>query len=210
MATVPPNGIILEASGLTKHFGGVPALHDVGFVARKGQVDGPDRPQRRGEDDLHQLPDRPAQAGRRIHGFDGRELFGLSRHRIARLGIARTFQNLAALPRLSVLDNVLCGFRGSRRLVLEAFLRTPSLRHRERRLRLAALEALDTFGLADRAEWRPERSPTGRRSVWSWRAPLSSGPRLLLLDEPVAGPQPRRDGAGGHAHPADSAHAAPR
>jgi len=37
MATVPPNGIILEASGLTKHFGGVPALHDVGFVARKGR-----------------------------------------------------------------------------------------------------------------------------------------------------------------------------
>ncbi len=188
MATLPPNGILLEARGLTKHFGGLPALEAVGFAARKGQVTALIGPNGAGKTTVINCltgllrPD----AGSMV--FDGVELTGLPSHRVARLGISRTFQNLRLFARLSVLDNVLTGLSiQAGDSILEAFLRTPSLRHRERRLRLAALEALDTFGLADRAE-RPAGSLSyGEKKRLELARAFVSGPRLVLLDEPVAG-----------------------
>ncbi len=120
--------------------------------------------------------------------FDGVELSGLPPHRIARLGISRTFQNLRLFGRLSVLDNVLCGLSTQAGdSILEAFLRTPALRHRERRLRLAALEALDTFDLAERADTPASLLSYGEKKRLELARAFVSNPRLIFLDEPVAG-----------------------
>jgi len=191
MTSVDPNGITLQASGLTKHFGGLPALHEVGFVARKGRVTALIGPNGAGKTTFINCLTGVLRPDRGSIIFDGQELFGLPSHRIARLGVARTFQNLRLFARLSVLDNVLCGLSTTAGdSFLEAFLRTPSLRHRERRLRLAALEALDTFGLAGRADWRAQALSYGERKRLELARAFVSGPRLLLLDEPVAGLNP--------------------
>ena len=191
MSDVAPNGIIPHASGLTKRFGGLPALHEVGFLARKGQVTALIGPNGAGKTTFINCLTGVLRPDRGSMVFDGRELAGLSPHRIARLGIARTFQNLRLFARLSVLDNVLCGLSAmAGDSYLEAFLRTPSLRHRERRLRLAALEALDTFGLSAKADWLADALSYGEKKRLELARTFVSAPRLILLDEPVAGLNP--------------------
>ena len=188
MSDVAPNGIILQASGLTKYFGGLPALHEVGFAARKGHVTALIGPNGAGKTTFINCLTGLLRPDKGSMIFDGRELSGLSPHRIARLGISRTFQNLRLFGKLSVLDNVLCGLSATAGdSFLEAFLRMPSLRHRERRLRLAALEALDIFGLAERANWRAHALSYGEKKRLELARAFVSGSRLVLLDEPVAG-----------------------
>ncbi len=188
MSDVALNGIILQASGLTKHFGGLPALHEVGFVARKGHVTALIGPNGAGKTTFINCLTGLLRPDKGSMVFDGRELSGLSPHQIARLGISRTFQNLRLFGKLSVVDNVLCGLSTmAGDSFLEAFLRTPSLRHRERRLRLAALEALDTFGLADRADVPASALSYGEKKRLELARAFVSGSRLVLLDEPVAG-----------------------
>jgi ABC-type branched-subunit amino acid transport system ATPase component len=191
MVTANSNGIILQTSGLTKHFGGLPALSEVRFSARKGEVTALIGPNGAGKTTLINCltgllsPDRGSMV------FNDHELSGLPPHRIARLGISRTFQNLWLYPRLSVLDNVLCGLSAQAGdSFLEAFFRTPALRHRERRLKLTALEALDTFGLSAKADRPAGGLSYGEKKRLELARAFVSSPRLVLLDEPVAGLNP--------------------
>jgi ABC-type branched-subunit amino acid transport system ATPase component len=191
---MPPPGsdlTLLRTVDLTKHFGGLPALEGVGFSAERGHVTALIGPNGAGKTTFINCltgiltPDRGSMI------FDGQELSGLAPHRIARLGVSRTFQNLRLFSGLSVLDNVLCGLsRTAGDSYFEAFIRTPSLRHRERRLWLTALEALDTFGLADRALVPSDALSYGEKKRLDLARAFVSGPKLVLLDEPVAGLNP--------------------
>jgi ABC-type branched-subunit amino acid transport system ATPase component len=163
-------------------------LHEVGFSARKGEVTALIGPNGAGKTTFINCLTGLLRPDRGCMAFDGLELSGLSPHVIARLGISRTFQNLRLFPALSVLDNVLCGLSTQAgESFLEAFLRTPSLRHRERRLRLAALEALDVFDLSAKTEWPAGALAYGEKKRLELARAFVSGPRLVLLDEPVAG-----------------------
>jgi branched-chain amino acid transport system ATP-binding protein len=191
MGTVNGNGTLLQTAGLTKHFGGLPALHEVKFSAGKGEVTAVIGPNGAGKTTFINCLTGILRPDRGSMVFDGRELSGLPPHRIARLGISRTFQNLRLFPALTVLDNVLCGLSAQAGdSLLEAFFRTPGLRHRERRLRLVALEALDIFGLADRAEQSAGGLAYGDKKRLELARAFVSRPKLVLLDEPVAGLNP--------------------
>jgi branched-chain amino acid transport system ATP-binding protein len=191
MGTETSNGTILRTSGLTKHFGGLPALYEVGFSAEKGKVTAVIGPNGAGKTTFINCLTGVLRPDRGSMVFDGIELMGLAPHRIARLGISRTFQNLRLFPGLSVLDNVLCGLSAKAGdSFLEAFFRTPSLRHRERLLRLTALEALDTFDLSARAEWPAGVLAYGDKKRLELARAFVSKPKLILLDEPVAGLNP--------------------
>jgi len=180
--------ILLEISGLTKHFGGVPALQGVSFSAAAGQVTALIGPNGAGKTTLLDCLSGVLPADQGAVLFQGENLAGLPAHRVARLGVARTFQNLRLFPRLSVLDNVLTGLtRQAESSLLQALLRPPALRHRERRLRLTALESLDTFGLADKAELPAGVLPYGDKKRVELARAFVSQPVLTLLDEPVAG-----------------------
>ncbi|MDX1606318.1 MAG: ABC transporter ATP-binding protein [Candidatus Competibacterales bacterium] len=179
---------MLEVTGLTRRFGGLPALDAVGFRLERGQVTALIGPNGAGKTTLINCvtgADRP-DAGQVV--FAGEEITGRPAHQIARLGIARTFQNLRLFPRLSVLDNVLCGLtvEGGRSM-LGALLRPPQVRSRERRLRLKAMAALDRFGLAELADWPVGVLAYGDRKRVELARAVVGEPRLLLLDEPVAG-----------------------
>ena len=181
----------LQITHLSKHFGGLPALSEVSFQVAPGQVTALIGPNGAGKTTLINCltgvlrPD----GGEII--FDGVNIAGLPAHRIARLGITRTFQNLRLFPRLSVLDNVLCGLTTlAGDSLFQALLRPPGLRHRERRLKLTAMEALDTFGLADKAALPAAVLPYGDKKRLEMARAFVSQPRLTLLDEPVAGLNP--------------------
>lgn len=120
--------------------------------------------------------------------LEGRAIENRPAHRIAALGVARTFQNLKLFERLSVLDNVLAGLTvKAERSYLKSMLRLPALRHQERQLRLRALESLDNFGLARKAEWPASALSYGEKKRVEMARAFVGQPRLVLLDEPVAG-----------------------
>jgi len=185
------NNPLLQITHLSKHFGGLPALAKVSFGVEKGQVTALIGPNGAGKTTLINCLTGVISPDHGEIWFDGKNLAGLPAHRIARLGVSRTFQNLRIFTRLSVLDNVLCGLTAQAGdSVLQALLRPPGLRHRERRLRLAAMEALDTFGLADKAELPAGVLPYGDKKRLEMARAFVSQPVLTLLDEPVAGLNP--------------------
>jgi branched-chain amino acid transport system ATP-binding protein len=182
---------ILQISGLSKHFGGLPALDDVSFLAARGQVTALIGPNGAGKTTLINCLTGVIRPDAGAIRFEGADIAGQPAHRVARLGITRTFQNLRIFPRLTVLDNVLCGLTvEAGASMLEALLRPPGLRHRERRLKLTALEALDAFGLADKAGWPVGVLPYGDKKRVEMARAFVSQPVLTLLDEPVAGLNP--------------------
>ncbi len=182
---------LLQINHLSKHFGGLPALDQVNFAVEKGQVTALIGPNGAGKTTLINCLTGVIRPDAGDVLFDGVNIAALPAHRIARLGISRTFQNLRLFPRLSVLDNVLCGLTPQAGdSLLQALLRPPGLRHRERRLRLTALEALDQFALADKAGLPAGVLPYGDKKRLEMARAFVSQPLLALLDEPVAGLNP--------------------
>ena len=161
---------ILKVSGLRCRFGGLKAVDDVSFRGA-GRHSGPDRTERRGQDHAVQPAGRVGGAqGGRIE-LDGRDVTGLRPHRIAALGMTKTFQNVALFPEMTVLDNVLVG---------------GLLRHDVPRARQLAAQCLDRVGLsAIMGKLAADLSFPEQARVELARA-LCTGPRVFLLDEVMA------------------------
>ncbi|PLY02450.1 MAG: high-affinity branched-chain amino acid ABC transporter ATP-binding protein LivG [Desulfuromonas sp.] len=179
---------MLKLDGVSKNFGGLPALSEVSFTVPQGQLTALIGPNGAGKSTLINCITGVLQPTRGAIRFRDEEIAGLPPHTISRRGVARTFQNLKIFPRLTVLDNVLTGLTnegGSSMLM--AMLRLPYLRHRERRLKLRALEALDRFQLADKANWPAGVLAYGDKKRVELARATVGNPQLLLLDEPVAG-----------------------
>jgi len=179
---------MLQLEGISRHFGGLPALDGVAFAVPRGRVTALIGPNGAGKSTLINCITGADQPTGGTVLFRGQNITGLPAHRVSRLGISRTFQNLRVFPRLSVLDNVLCGLTGEGgRSMIMAMLRLPALRHRERLLRLRAMEALDRYQLSDKATWPAAILAYGDRKRVELARATVSRPELLLLDEPVAG-----------------------
>jgi branched-chain amino acid transport system ATP-binding protein len=179
---------LLRVSELSLRFGGVEALAGVAFDVEAGSIVGLIGPNGAGKTTLFNCISRLYAPDRGDIRFRGRSILGLPPHRIARLGIARTFQNLALFPSLSVLDNVLVGGHcRSRSDFLSDALRLPWVSRAERRARRRAEALLSETGLKDVAA-----TPVGaltfamQKRVELARA-LAIEPTLLLLDEPAGG-----------------------
>jgi branched-chain amino acid transport system ATP-binding protein len=179
---------ILTAEGLTKHYGGVPALDGASFTLARGKVTALIGPNGAGKTTLVNCLSGVLRPDAGSVTFDGREIGNLRADRIAALGMARTFQNLRIFTRLSVLDNVLTGLTiQANRSIVKAILRPPSIRNRERLLALKARAALDAVGLSDKADWPAGALAYGDRKRVEMARAFVSDPLLTLLDEPVAG-----------------------
>ena len=190
-----PEKALLQIQGVSKHFGGVPALAEVSFTAAAGEVTALIGPNGAGKTTLLNCLSGVLSPDGGAIWFHGTNLAGLPAHRVARAGIARTFQNLRLFPRLSVLDNVLCGLTVEASDSLwQALLRPPGLRHQERRLKLAALEALDRFGLTGKMDLPAGVLAYGDKKRVELARIFVSHPVLALLDEPVAGLNPEETG----------------
>jgi branched-chain amino acid transport system ATP-binding protein len=164
---------LLAVEELRAEFGGIVALADLSFSVEQGQICALIGPNGAGKTTLFNCVSRlyEPKSGRII--FDGRNLLALPAHRIARAGIARTFQNLALFPGLSVLDNVLVGAYSSRQ--------------RGAKQRKAARDVLDKLSLGALADRNAAGLPYGTLKRVEIARALAAQPRLLMLDEPAAG-----------------------
>jgi len=123
--------------------------------------------------------------------LDDQDVTGLPSHKVARLGIARTFQTTQLFPEASVLDNVIVGRRlHTRSNVFDAVLRSPRHRREEELSREKALEALSFTGAGDLAEVLVANISQEARKRVAIALALATEPRVLLLDEPAAGINP--------------------
>ena len=179
---------MLELKHVNKWFGGLPALRDVSFGVQRGRITALIGPNGAGKSTLINCISGVDRAGAGEVLLEGQAIESLPAHEIAVLGVARTFQNLKLFARLSVLANVLTGLTVSaERSFALSMLRLPALRNQERQLRLKALEALDDFGLAEKAHWPAAALSYGEKKRVEMARAFVGDPRLVLLDEPVAG-----------------------
>lgn len=185
MSASPP---LLEAQGLTKRFRGVTAVDDVGLAAHEGEILGVIGPNGAGKTTLFNLLTGALSADCGRICWSGRDVTGWPVHRIARLGVARTFQNARLFREMTALENAMVGAHARGRSgYLTSLLRLPSSRRDERDLADRAHLALAHVGLADVAERRAGELPTGQQRLLAIARALASEPELLLLDEPAAG-----------------------
>jgi branched-chain amino acid transport system ATP-binding protein len=179
---------ILSVRDVTVRFGGIVALDGVSFDVAEGQIVGLIGPNGAGKTTLFNCLSRlytPQQGDVR---FRGRSLLGLPAHRIAELGVGRTFQNLALFPTLSVLQNVMIGVHGQTRTdFLSNALRLPWVAREEAQIRERAAELLQFLDLDEVAGHPAIGLPFGTLKRVELARALAGAPVLLLVDEPAGG-----------------------
>src|SRR5258708_1661998 len=179
---------LLRVSGLTVHFGGIVALEEVSFDVMAGQIARVIGPKGAGKTTLFNCLSRlyPCQGGRIF--CQGRSLLEVPRHRIAELGIGRTFQNLALFRSMSVIQNIMVGAHSwSRGGFLANALRLPIVAREEARVSREARDLLEMLDLEAVAHSRVADLPFGTQKRVELGRALASRPKLLLLDEPAGG-----------------------
>lgn len=178
---------LLSVSDLTVRFGGIVALDGVSFHIEAGRICGLIGPNGAGKTTLFNCLSRLYRFERGRIEFDGRSLAEVPRHRVAGLGVGRTFQNLALFRSMSVLDNVLVGSHATTRGgFLAAALRLPLVRREEARARRGAEELVELLDLGPVAHRRVSDLPFGTCKRVELARALVARPRLLLLDEPFS------------------------
>ena len=182
---------LLEVRGLVKRFGGVTAVNALDMTVRSGDVHALIGPNGSGKTTTLNVISALYRSDGGSIRFDGVELLGRPAHAIAKLGVARTFQNIRLFGDLSVLENVMIGRHVRTRVGFVGALNPGGATGREEReTRERARELLRFVGLGDVAAASARSLPYGdQRRVEIARA-LASEPRLLLLDEPAAGMNP--------------------
>ena len=181
----------LGIAGLDKNFDGVQALTSFSCSVGRGEILGLIGPNGAGKTTLFNVVTGFIPAERGEVSFRGRNLTGRPAHRIARMGLARTFQNLRLIRRLSVLDNVLLSFRdqpGER--LRNVFFRRRASARQERENQEKAESLLQEAGLSQKVGDPADALSYGQQKLLSLVCCLGADAELLLLDEPVAGIAP--------------------
>ena len=178
--------VTLRACNLRKSFGGVKAVDEVSFEARLGQVVAIIGPNGAGKTTLFNMISGafPPDAGE--IWLNGQRLDDRPPHEIARLGVARTFQNVQIFASMTVLDNVKMGrYRHEHSNLVAAALGLT--RREEMQTSQAAMQRLERVGLARKAGLLAGSLSLGEQRLLELARALAAEPRLLLLDEPTAG-----------------------
>ncbi len=185
------NGSILEVKALTRSFGGLVAVNNVSFTVNKHEIFGLIGPNGAGKTTLFNLISGliPPSGGQIL--YQGEEIAKLRPHKIASLGIARTFQNIRLFGNLSALENVIV----SRHIhtnsnVVTGVLNLPPAPKSEANARQQGLDLLQLVELGDRASEKACNFSYGEQRRLEIARALALKPKVLLLDEPAAGMNP--------------------
>ena len=179
---------LLDVQNVTLKFGGVVAVNDVSFSVEEGEVFALVGPNGAGKSTMFNLISRFYDPVEGDILFDGESLLTHPSHDIAKLGIARTFQNIELFEQATVLQNLLVGRHRYRKTNLfSELLFLPSAHNQERESRAAVEEVIDFLDLHAYREKYIAGLPYGVRKVVEMGRALAIKPKLLLLDEPASG-----------------------
>lgn len=179
---------MLKLASISKRFGGLHVLQDVNIEVPQGTIFGLIGPNGAGKTTVFNLITGLLAPSGGTVSFDGTPLAGRKPHQITRLGIARTFQNIRIFKEMTLLDNVVVGMHrhmhyGPAGLLLSL----PGFRTHEKRARERARELLSWVKLEHKADDMADNLSYGDQRKLELARALATEPKLLLLDEPVAG-----------------------
>jgi len=184
-AVLPP---LLAVRDVTMRFGGIVALDRVSFDIGEGEIVGLIGPNGAGKTTLFNCVSRLYSPNEGEVLLAGHSILGLGPHRVAALGVGRTFQNLALFSTLTVLQNVMVGMHSRTHSdFLSNALRLPGVRREERAMQDAAMELLAFLELTSVAHHPAAGLPFGTLKRVELARAMAGRPRLLLLDEPAGG-----------------------
>jgi branched-chain amino acid transport system ATP-binding protein len=178
---------LLEIDDVGVRFGGVVALDGLTFDIEEGNICALIGPNGAGKTTLFNCVSRLYEPTFGHITFDGQDLLSLPPYKIARIGVARTFQNLALFPALTVLENVMVGAHTKGSVGFARGMLRIGVGKEERRLRGECMGILERLGLADLAGRPAVGLPFGTLKRIELARGLASTPRLLMLDEPANG-----------------------
>ena len=182
---------LLDVRDLRRAFYGVTALDGVNLAVRGRTITGLIGPNGAGKTTLFNCVSGliPPDAGRVI--FDGVDVTGWPAHRVTARGLVRTFQIARGFPRLSVLENLmLYGARQPGETLWRAIARSPSVARRERELRQRAFDVAERLNLTPLLDAAASDLSGGQKKLLELGRALMTEPRLIMLDEPIAGVNP--------------------
>ncbi len=179
---------LLEATGISKRFGGLTALSEVSVTVKRGEIFGLIGPNGAGKTTLFNVLTGLYRPDGGEFVFGGVRMTGMKPHRVAECGIARTFQNIRLFANMTALENVMVGRHVRTRAgVIGAILRDGATRNEEAAIASRARELLEYVGIAGRAAELAHALPYGDQRRLEIARALATGPGLLALDEPAAG-----------------------
>ena len=178
---------LLEVSEVSVRFGGVVALDGLSFAIDRGQICGLIGPNGAGKTTMFNVVSRIYEPFAGALRFDSRDLLAVPPHQIAHLGIARTFQNLALFPTMSLLENVMVGAHSQGKVGFVRAITRIGAGAENRRIRDWSRELLDKLGLGSLAHHPAAGLPFGTLKRLEIARALAARPKFLLLDEPAAG-----------------------
>ena len=180
--------VLLEAKDLTMKFGGLVAVNGVSFNVTSGIVKSLIGPNGAGKTTIFNMISgvyRPT-SGHLI--YKQKHLERLPQHRMAQLGMSRTFQNVQLFHNMSVLENVMVGcHRRFKSGIFSAVFRMPGMLREEKAIRKSAEEKIETVGISADMNLPAGSLPFGKQRLLEIARALAAEPDLLLLDEPAAG-----------------------
>ena len=179
---------LLAVRDVTMRFGGIVALEAVSFDMAEGQIVGLIGPNGAGKTTLFNCVSRLYTPSSGDLLFEGQSIIHATPHRVAALGIGRTFQNLALFPTMTVLQNVMIGVHSrTHGDFLSSALRLPWVNREEQEMRAAAMEVIAFLGLSAVAGHPAAGLPFGTLKRVELARALAGRPKLLLVDEPAGG-----------------------
>jgi branched-chain amino acid transport system ATP-binding protein len=179
---------IIAARGVTRRFGGLVALDGIDLDVPRGVVQAIIGPNGSGKTTLLNALSGASHADAGSIRLDGNEIFRLKPHRIARLGLARTFQNIRIFENLTVVENVKVAAACNTPTSLFNIVTSNARQRRsEAEIDRSSREALEIVGLAGRANDTATQLPYAQQRLLEIARALASKPNVLLLDEPAAG-----------------------
>jgi branched-chain amino acid transport system ATP-binding protein len=186
---------LLEATNITKTFGGLTAVNDVTLTIEQGRIVSVIGPNGAGKTTFFNILTGIYKPDQGSIIFDGKPIAGKSPDEIAALGMRRTFQNIRLFNNMTVLENVLVGMHTHLRVPFwQILLHTPGVRREEAKARERARERLAYVGLEAKREELAKNLPYGDQRRLEIARALAGEPKLILLDEPTAGMNPQETG----------------